>query len=206
MAKQTVSNRRSLTALLDRLADETEGEEVSVGDLLSIVGPRSYGPIIVILGFAAVSPLTIIPGATWVIALITLLFAGQIVMGFNRPWIPDRLLNFKFKRDHLIAGAKGIRGWAEVSDRILAPRLPFLTRKPFIRLIALMCVAAAIVTFPLGFVPFGPMLPGITILVFGIGLMARDGALILLAGASLFGSFLILIRLLERWLQSGWFF
>ncbi len=205
MTENLETNRRSLCGLLDRLAEETRGEAVTVRDLLAIVGPRSYGPIIVILGFAAVSPLTIIPGATWVIALITLLFTGQIVAGFRRPWIPERLLGFKFKRDHLLAGAKGIRGWAEVFDRILAPRVPFLTRQPFIRLIALLCVAAALVTFPLGFVPFGPLLPGLTILIFGIGLMARDGAVILLASASLVGSFMILTRLAERWLSLGWF-
>lgn len=199
------SKRRSLCGLLDRLSEETEGDKVSVRDLLAIVGPRSYGPIIVILGFAAVSPLTLIPGATWVIAMITLLFTGQIVLGFNRPWIPGNLLSFEFKRDHLIAGAKGIRGWAEVFDRILSPRLPFLTRKPFIRLIALMCVAAALVTFPLGFVPFGPLLPGLTILIFGIGLMARDGFVIILASSSLIGSIMILTRLAERWFHMGWF-
>lgn len=200
-----VSKRRSLCNLLDRLAEETEGENVSVRDLLTIVGPRAYGPIIVILGFAAISPLTIIPGATWVIAAVTLIFTSQIVAGFNRPWIPNKFLEFSFKRDHLLAGAKGIRGWAEVFDRMLSPRLPFLTRKPFIRLIALMCVAAALVTFPLGFIPFGPLLPGLTILIFGIGLMARDGFVIVLASTSLIGSMLILARLAERWFHMGWF-
>lgn len=189
-----------LCALLTRLVDETDGEEVTVRDLLRVVGPRAFGPLILLMGFVAVSPLTIIPGATWAVALLTLLITGQIVLGRDFPWIPEPLLRFSFKREHLIAGAKGARGWAEVFDRILQPRLTFLTRKPFLQLIALMCVAAALITFPLGFVPFGPLLPGLTILVFGLGLMARDGFVILLASASLAGSVIVLSRLAMNWL------
>ena len=196
---------RTLCGLFDRLIEETEGEDVSVGDLLRIVGPRSYGPLILLLGFLAVSPLTIIPGATWVVALLTLLITGQIVLGRSRPWVPARLLRFTFRRAHLVAGTNGARGWAEVFDRILHPRLSFLTRKPFLQVVALMCVLAALVTFPLGLVPFGPLLPGITILVFGLGLMARDGVVILLASASLIGSVIVLARLVERWFGLGWF-
>ena len=90
-------------------------------------------------------------------------------------------------------------------DRILRPRLSFLTRKPFLQVVALMCVAAALVTFPLGLVPFGPVLPGLTILVFGLGLMARDGIVILLASSGLIGSFILVTRLASRWLDLGWF-
>lgn len=194
----------TLNGLFDQLIERTEGEEVSVGDLLGVVGPRAYGPIIIILGFIAISPLTIIPGATWVVALLTLLIAGQIVLGMRRPWIPRNLLEFNFKREHLIAGTQAARGWASVFDRILQPRLSFLTRKPFLQLVALMCIGAALVTFPLGFVPFGPLLPGLTILVFGLGLMARDGFVILLASASLVGSVLVMIRLIERTGILGW--
>ena len=185
------------------MAKETSGETVSLGELLDVVGPRSYGPIIVILGFISISPLTVIPGATWVVAALTLIFTGQIVLGFNRPWLPEKLLSFEFQRKHLLDGAKGLRGWAEILDRILVQRMSFLTRQPFIRFAALMCVGAALITFPLGFVPLGPLLPGLTILVFGLGLAARDGVVVLLASASLVGSVLVLFRMVERWLASG---
>lgn len=200
-----LSSKRSLCELLDRLANETEGEYVTVRQLLDVVRSRSFGPVIFLLGFIAVSPLTIIPGATWAVAVVTLIFTTQIVLGFDHPWLPSRLLEFRFKRDHLLQGTKGARGWAEVFDRILQPRLPFLTRKPFLQIIALICVVAALITIPLGIVPFGPLLPGLTILIFGLGLMARDGAVILLAGTSLFGALLLVERLAERWLGLNLF-
>lgn len=188
----------TLNGLFDQLIAQTEGETVSVRDLLAVVGARSYGPIILLLGFIAVSPITIIPGATWIVALLTLLITGQIVIGMRRPWIPRKLLDFSFKRSLLVDGTSAARNWAGVFDSVLKPRLSFLTRKPFLQLVALMCIGAALITFPLGFVPFGPLLPGMTILVFGLGLIARDGVVILLASASLIGAILVLIRLIER--------
>lgn len=159
----------------------------------------------VILGAISISPLTIVPGGNWIIAAITLIFTSQIVIGLEYPWLPARLLDFRFRREHLVKGTKGARVWAEVFDRLLAPRLLFLTRKPFLQVIALICVFAALITFPLGLVPFGPVLPGLTILIFGLGLMARDGVVVLLATASLFGAFLLLERLAERWLGLNLF-
>lgn len=81
---------RNLRTLLQSLCSQTEGESVSVGDLLNAVGRRSYGPVILLLGFIAISPLTIIPGANVLVALITLIFAVQMVFGRQYPWIPKK--------------------------------------------------------------------------------------------------------------------
>ena len=56
----TVNN---LSSLLHSLETNTEGDKVTVRAMLNAVGRRSYGPILLLLGFLALSPLTIIPGA-----------------------------------------------------------------------------------------------------------------------------------------------
>ena len=66
---------------------------------------------------------------------------------------------------------------------------------------ALICVAAALVCFPLSFVPFGPVLPGIAVMLFGLGLTSRDGLVILGAGLSLAASIYVLFRLWSRIMQ-----
>ena len=83
-------------------------------------------------------------------------------------------------------------------DRFLKPRLAFLTEPPFVQLVALICIAAALVSFPLGLIPFGPVLPGVTVLLFGLALTARDGFVLILAGLGLAGSCYLMIRLWER--------
>ena len=180
------------------LCEQTQGETVTVRDLLDAAGRRSYGPLLLLLGFISISPLTLIPGATWLVALVTLLISLQIVVGKKFPWVPSRFLKFEFKRKHLVDGVESGRKYAHMIDYYLKPRFTILTAPLFVQLIGLICVAASLITIPLGLFPFGPVLPGLTILLFGLGLTARDGVFLLLAAAALTGAILILIRVLPR--------
>ena len=184
----------NLESLLASLTECTSGEDVTVRDMLNAVGRRSYGPILLLLGFIAISPLTIIPGTSWIVALLTLLIAGQIVLGRAFPWVPRRFLDIEFPRSALVTGVEQARKYARPIDRVLKPRLSFLSRAPFISLSALVCVAAALITFPLGLVPFGPLLPGLAVLLFGLGLTARDGVVLIGAVAGLAGAIWVLLR------------
>lgn len=185
---------RNLRTLLQSLCSETEGETVTVGDLLDAVGRRSYGPVLLLLGFIAISPLTLIPGANVLVALITLIFALQMVFGLPYPWIPNKALEFRFPRDYLVRGVAVADKYVAVVDRFLKPRLTFLTKIPFVNLVALACVGAALVTIPLSFVPLGPVVPSLAVLLFGLAITARDGFMLVLAGAALAGACYILMR------------
>ncbi|MCF6329705.1 MAG: exopolysaccharide biosynthesis protein, partial [Henriciella sp.] len=44
----------NLHSLLRSLCNKTEGESVSIRDLLNAVGRRSYGPVLLLLGFIAI--------------------------------------------------------------------------------------------------------------------------------------------------------
>lgn len=189
-----MSKVRNLRTLLQSLCSETDGETVSVGDLLNAVGRRSYGPVLLLLGFIAISPLTIIPGASVLVALVTLIFALQMAIGRPYPWIPKRALDFSFPRKHMVQGVAVADKYVVQVDRFLKPRLTFLTNAPFVQIVALACVGAALVTLPLSFIPFGPVIPSLTVLLFGLAVTARDGFVLLLAGASLIGACYLLMR------------
>lgn len=188
----------NLKSLLQSLVNNTEGDEVSVRQLLQAVGRRAYGPVLLLLGFISISPLTIIPGASWLVATLTLIFSLQIVIGRHTPWLPKQALDFKFKRDLLVQGAKGGVKYAHMVDALVRPRLTFLTAAPFVQIVGLMCVLAALITYPLGLVPFGPLLPGLAVLLFGLALTARDGVVVLLAALAFSGAAVILVRFLPK--------
>ncbi|MEM6536026.1 MAG: exopolysaccharide biosynthesis protein [Pseudomonadota bacterium] len=185
---------RNLRSLLDSLCENTQGETVTVRDMLNAVGRRSYGPVLLLLGFIAISPLTLIPGSNVFMALLILLFALQIVIGRAYPWIPKNALDFSFPRKYLLAGVESASKHVHTIDALLKPRLTFLTEAPFVQLVALACVGAALVTIPLSFIPLGPVLPSLTVLLFGLALTARDGFVLLLAGAAFTGANIVLYR------------
>ena len=188
----------NLGSLLQSLEDRTSGDRVSVAQMLNAVGRRSYGPLLLLLGFISITPLTIIPGANWLISLVTLLIAGQILLGKAYPWVPGRILKIAFPRKAMLEGIKQADPYVRQVDRFLKPRLAFLTDTPFVQLVALICVAAALLGFPLGLIPFGPVLPGLTVLLFGLALTARDGFALILACFALAGSCYLVAHLWDR--------
>lgn len=184
----------NLESLLASLTESTSGQDVTVHDMLNAVGRRSYGPILLLLGFIAISPLTIPPGTSWLVALFILLIAGQILLGRAFPWVPKRILDMSFPRSALVKGIEQARKYARPVDKVLKPRLPFLSHPPFIGLFALVCIAAALLMFPLGLIPFGPVLPSLAVLLFGLGLTARDGVVLIGACCGLAGAIWVLLR------------
>ncbi len=193
----------NLQTLLQSLVLNTEGDTVTVGELLDSIGRRAHGPVLLLLGFVAVSPLTVIPGASWLVAALTLVFSLQVAAGLSHPWLPGAMIRFSFRREHLIKGVAAGERYAHMLDALVRPRLVFLTAPPFLQLATIVCVLAAAMTFPLGLVPFGPVLPGLTILLFGLALTARDGFVLAFSGLAFAGTGLLFARLAPR-LAGAW--
>ncbi len=182
----------SITQLLDAICasvncDPTEGEEkVLVGDLLEVIGRRAYGPLLLVVGLFSISPLSVVPGMTWFAAALTLVLAVQMLVGRPRPWLPKRAIQMQISRRLLVSGIAKARPFAKGVDVLLKPRLAFLSQPPLVNIMAIMVILAALVTFPLGFVPLGPLLPGLAVVLFGLGMSARDGVVLAL-GSGLVG-------------------
>lgn len=99
-----------VTDLLDAILDDTEGEsEVSMSTLLGTLDNRSYGPLLLLPGILAVSPVGAIPGMSVVTGLLIVLIASQALWGRAHPWLPSRLLEFSFSRDRMRRGIEKSR-------------------------------------------------------------------------------------------------
>lgn len=182
---------RDLLDVLDRVKRHIERdptpESLTFGEVADAVGRRSFGPLLLIIGLFAISPLTAIPGLTWLSALLTFLVAVQMAVGMRRTWLPKPLLDVKLPRDPLARFIASVRPRAEKLERggWLTTRLAFLSAPPFVNVVALLVMAAALITIPLGLIPFAPLAPGLAVVFFGLGMTARDG-LWLLVGTALF--------------------
>lgn len=155
---------------------DSDLDGIRFGVLLSAVGRRSYGPILLLLGLIAISPLTALPFTTSIVAAITLLIAGQMALGLKRPWLPKAVLNIRVPRKAFFDFLDYARPRVDRIDGVLVhPRWTFMTVPLFVNAVALCVCAAALITFPLSLIPFAPMAPGVAIVLFGLGMTARDG-------------------------------
>lgn len=149
---------------------------IRLGVLLSAVGRRSYGPLLLLIGLIAISPLTVLPFTTTIAAAITLLIAGQMVLGLRRPWLPKRVLDIRVPRRPFFAFLDRARPVVDRVDGVmLRERWTFMTVPLFVNAVALCVCVAAFVTYPLSLIPFAPLAPGLAIVWFGLGMTARDG-------------------------------
>jgi hypothetical protein len=156
---------------------------VSLGDIMAVIGRRSFGPLLLVVGLFSISPATILPGMTWFAAAVTLILSLQLAWGAHHPWLPQALLRSKISRSALgAATSDGLGKWARRLDLVLRPRLVFLSEPPFANIAGVLCAGAAVATFPLGLIPVAPLAPGIAVTMIGLGLFARDGLILTLAG------------------------
>src|SRR5262249_43339663 len=141
-------------------------ERIRLGVVLSAVGRRTYGPLLLIVGLFSISPIALIPGVTWACAALMLLLGSQMAMGMSTPWLPRALLNLRLPGAMLGGFLNRTRPHAQRLEAFfLHERLLFLTAPPAVILVALFVVAAALVTFPLSFIPFTPLAPSLAVIL-----------------------------------------
>ncbi len=182
-----------LEALLDDIREDVDkAGDISLEGILDAVGTRAYGPLLLIPGLLALAPTGAIPGMSVVTGTLILLIAAQLLIGRNSPWLPRRALEFSFSKDKLINAIELGKPYARRIDSVLKPSLSTLTKFPATRIVALVAMALAITMYPLALVPFAVAIPSAAIVLFALGLTARDGRLII---AALIGAGLALLAL-----------
>lgn len=157
------------------------GAKVSVGEIVEAFGQRSFGPLLLLTGLVGMTPVAAIPTAPSIIALLTILIAIQLLFGRESIWIPRFLQKLAVKSERVQKAVRVARKPVRIADKLVRPRLELLTRPMADRLVALACVLVALTVPPLELLPFAAFLPSLAIFVFGLGLVSRDGVVVLLA-------------------------
>ncbi len=177
---QAVEN---LGQLFDKIEETSEGKDkVSLGEILDAVGSRSFGPMLLVAGIVTLAPVVgDIPGVPTLMGMVVLLIAGQLLFHRDHIWLPNWLLNRSAPRDKLMKALGWMRSPARFIDKLLRPRLTMLAQGFGVYIIATACLLVAIAAPPMELVPFSANAAGAALTAFGLGLMAKDGILILLS-------------------------
>lgn len=179
-----IDRTHPLEDVLKTAAENADGDKVTVGELLTYYGDRSFGPILTFLGLiVVVPPIGAIPGLPAVIGVVVLLFSLQMLFGRRHVWAPRLLKNRSISKDALIAAYQKSKGVLARIDRLITERLTWATSGAATIIVAALVSLMALIMIPLELVPFAVGVPGLAITVFGVALIARDGALMLAAFA-----------------------
>ena len=164
---------------LDELAEE--GDQVCVREVLDDFGGRSFGPFIMIPAMLELTPVGGIPGVPTFLALVILLVAGQLLFGKDHVWMPGFIQKRAVESDKLHKAVEKLRGIAHWLDEHSKDRLAFLTEGWWLRVAAGVVMVLCLAVPPLEVLPFASSLPMLAIIMIGLALTVRDGALVLAA-------------------------
>ena len=170
-----------LSGLLDHFVETTAGHDnVTIGDLLDSLDSRSHGPMLLFPAIIAISPIGMLPFVSHVTGSLIILIAGQMMLFSSRPWIPRRLSDFQIPREKFTHGVNKTKPWVVKFEKVVRHRFDLLASGLMVYPIAIVSILLALSFFPLTFVPFGVFVPGLAIALYGLGLTARDGIVVML--------------------------
>lgn len=173
---------KSVGDILDRLNEVAEKDEkIALGDVVEAFGSRSYGPFLLVPAVIEQTPIGGIPGVPTAIALIIASFAVQILFGRKHLWLPGFVKRRRIKSETLTKSTDKLRGVARFLDRWFHGRLEKLTRGPFLKAAAVIVLLLCCTVPPLELLPFASSVPMAAIAMFGLAMLVRDGALMIVA-------------------------
>ncbi len=173
--------RKSIVKLLDDLLQDTQGEYITIGQLIDTLGTRGYGLLILILDLPNLIPLPL-PGLSTIFGVPMALIGLQMLLGIRRPWVPKKIGERKIARDNFIKMFAKARPILEKIERVLRPRLAFLSGNWTRHAIGLaILIMAGVMALP---IPLGNFVLAVPIGLIALGMIERDGLFVI---AGLFG-------------------
>lgn len=174
------SREKPLESILDMAQEAVGGTETDLKTIVEAFGDRAFGPVMILCSLFLMTPIGAIPGLPAAFGLIIIVFAVQLLFRREYPWMPEVLRRIKISDAKLEKTRNVVSPVLRRIDNIIKPRLPWMTSGPAQVLTALLSIILALTMIPLGVVPFGVVAPAFIIGLFGLGITARDGFLILL--------------------------
>ncbi|MEM7641978.1 MAG: exopolysaccharide biosynthesis protein [Pseudomonadota bacterium] len=191
-----VPSGKGLTSIIDDVLDLCQTGDVSVGDLASASGRAGLLPLVLLPALIAVSPISIIPLMPTLCGVLIALASLQLAVGRSSLWLPRWLARRPLPVRRVADGMGRLRPAAAWVDRRTRRRLSLLTLPPLSWSVALACAACGLAMPFLELVPMSATLLGATVMLMALGLLMRDGLLILLAPVPLAPAMLIISKIL----------
>ena len=167
-----------LSQRLAQIVEEPGPDRLTFSELATQLHARAWGGLLVI--FAAINVIPLPPGASIFFAVPLIIVTAQMAFGRASPWFPARINRRGVTKEELRRLIAKME-WLEVRvERMFKPRLATLTGPTATRLIGIVCFILALMTM----LPIVHVAPAAVIVLFGLALIYRDGALIIAAAVT----------------------
>ena len=169
----------SIVELLDEMYDG-QSEKTSLGKVVELFEDRGFGPLLLMPALIALLPTGAIPGVPTLCGLTLFFICIQVAVGRKSPWLPKVLKEKEVSSDKLESAIDKAKPYAQKTEKLLKPRMTFLSHTPAKNIIAGYCAIAALGMIPLEALPFAVALPAFALCITALGMANRDGVFLTL--------------------------
>ena len=166
----------AISQRLHLLAADAKGDAVELNWVLSELHERAFGLFLLVLALPCCIPF--LYGIPQIVALPLMFVSVQIVLGRKTPWLPKKLGARTISTEGLHNLARRAEPWLVRIEAFSRPRLSVLTHSPADRAVGLALILfSASIMVPL---PGTNTVPGFAVVIVSMGLLQRDGILVIL--------------------------
>ncbi len=171
-----MKNGRKISLILEDFISNFDKPTATIADLRDAIEGRSYSILMFILALPCIIPIPT-PGLSAVLSAPLIIMTFQWMIGLKKPWFPGFISERKFKCEQMKRAIDRISPYLKKLESILKPRFQFLVNFPADRILSIICFALSLmIMLP---IPFGNALPAFAICCISIGMLMRDGIMIL---------------------------
>lgn len=182
-----VERKRASEVLLD-LCRAWPDERISIGDLMTALGDRGYGLLMLALALPNLIPAPL-PGLSGILGTPIIILCVMMLLGYPQPVLPQALRRRSLPRAAMEAVLTRAQPWLARLERHVRPgTLPSPHRGVEIAAALLLGINASLLALP---IPFGNPAPALAIVIMSVALIEADRRLFLVSCAVLLAAIAI---------------
>ncbi len=164
------------TQVIEDVVNKSSADRIPVRDLVEAMEAIGFGLVMMIFAFGIVIPLP--PPFPSIISIPLAIFSLQMALGYSAPKLPKRFSDLSVKRSVLAMLVQKSSPYIRRVERILRPRLSFMTYGIMERVIGVFTLIFSVSIFlP---IPLSNFIPGLGILIISFGLLGKDGLIVII--------------------------
>ncbi|MGY6662730.1 MAG: exopolysaccharide biosynthesis protein [Glycocaulis sp.] len=172
---ENTAHDTGMISRLESIAADAPENGLTLGELTEQLGEQAFGVVLFVLAVPVCMPF--LYGIPQIVALPMLAICAQLAMGRETLWLPGRFPARRLSKADLVKTAQGARKWFGWIEHFAAPRLAFLSGAIAHRIAgAMFCLFCLSILVPL---PLTNSTPGVALALAALGLINRDGLLVL---------------------------
>lgn len=176
--KNKLLNPTKASLTLEKLGEKPSEGKTTISELLEDFSENGLLLALIFFSLPVAIPLPYPPGFTTVMGTPLMILSFQMLLGYHKVKLPQKINQYEMKNSILITICNKVVPALKVLENYIKPRFAFARSvycEQFIGFISLICAISVAIPLPLT-----NAIPALAITVMGLGLLNRDGWVIIL--------------------------